>query len=704
MHKIKFIPNSYGIKMKSFTALIFLLIWNWSALAQINPENITIVRDQWGIPHIYAKTDAEVAYGLAWATAEDDFNTMQEQMLPIQGLMGQVKGKEGAIFDVAVHIIGANEIVEEKYDTDISPDFKKILEAYAAGANAYAKKHPEEVLHKKLFPVNGKDILKGYVLGMTLMSNVDKSLNSILSGKLQTTQKVESRGSNAFAVSRKKTTDGKTYLAINSHQPLEGLNSWYEAHLCSEEGWNTLGATFAGGVSIFVGSNPNLGWAHTVNYPDLADIYQLTMHPDKKHFYKFDGQWLELEPYHTKARVKLLGFLKIGVKQKFYKSKYGVTFETDQGVFALRFPASRDIRAAEQWYRMNKARNFEEFREALSMRAIICTNIVYADKDDHIYYLSNGRFPIRNPNYDWQGILPGDTSATLWTDNYFPLDSLAQVLDPKSGYVFNANHTPFYSSGPGESPNPEELSETMGYEPPERLTNRGVRLGALLEAQDKMDYETFKKIKFDRTYHKPLKNAPKLEPIFHLDAQKYPKLASSINLLKNWNRVTDEASEAASVFTLVLQHLAKVLKNPKSYREGDELNEAKLIEALTVAQKHLTEHFGSANVPLGNLQRHIRGNVNLPYGGGRDVLAAVACTPHENGQIRARAGDSYIQLVRFSEDGAELECINAYGASAKAGSPHYTDQMELFTKQQLRPMTLDKETIFKEAKKIYHPK
>lgn len=672
--------------------------------AQINPENITIVRDSWGIPHIYAPTDAEVAYGFAWATAEDDFKTMQEQMLPIQGLMGQVSGKQGAIFDVAVHIIGANEIVEERYDQDVSPDFKKILEAYAAGVNAYAAKYPKEVLHKKLFPIEAKDLLKGYVLGMTLMSNVDKSLNAIMRGKLQTTQPVASRGSNAFAVSKKRTTDGKTYLAINSHQPLEGLNSWYEAHLCSEEGWNIHGATFAGGVSIFLGANEHLGWAHTVNYPDLADIYQLSMHPEKKHHYRFDGEWLELAPYHTKARIKLLGFLKIGAKQKFYKSKYGVTLETDQGFFALRFPANLNIKAAEQWYRMNKARNYEEFRKALDMRGIICTNIVYADKEDHIYYLSNGRFPKRNPAYDWQGVLPGDTSATLWKQDYYPIDSLAQVLDPPSGYVFNANHTPFYSSGPGDSPQPDEVSTTMGYEAPEILTNRGVRLGALLETNPKMDYEKFKEIKFDRAYHKPLKNAPKLEAIFHLEAAQYPALAESINLLHNWNRIADDESEAASIFTLALQYLAKNVKKKESYRKGDELNEAMLIAAIQHAQDHLNTYFSTNKVPLSTLQRHTRGDINLPYGGGRDVLAAVSSEAYENGRIRARAGDSFIQLVRFSENGPEIECINAYGASAKAESPHFTDQMEWFTQQKLRPVTLDKAKIMASAKKIYHPK
>ena len=434
-----------------FLITLPLLFFVATLTAQINPDSITIVRDQWGVPHIFAKTDAEVAYGLAWATAEDDFKTMQDMLLPIKGLSGLVYGKEGAIQDVAVHLIGAEAIVEARYQNDLSPEFRKYLDAYCMGLNAYAASHKREVFHRKLFPIQGKDIIKAYVVGMSLMSGVEKELTAILKGKLAPAPN-PSQGSNAFAISAKKTSDGKTYLAINSHQPLEGPNSWYEVHLCSEEGLNILGATFAPAPVIHLGATPNLGWAHTVNYPDFADTYQLVMHPEKKYWYQFDGEWLELEPYHTKASIKLLGILKVGAKQKFYQSKYGVTMETENGFFALRFSANRDIRAAEQWHRMNKASNLDEFMEALRMQAIISTNIVYADREDHIFYISNGRFPKRNPAYDWKKILPGNTSATLWEDEYFPIDSLPQVLDPKSGYVFNCNNTPFVSSGRGDNP------------------------------------------------------------------------------------------------------------------------------------------------------------------------------------------------------------------------------------------------------------
>ncbi len=693
------------------TFLFAFSISDISAQNKIDPNNITIARDEWGVPHIFAKTDNEVAYGFGWATCEDDIRTIQELFLPIRGLSGLVFGKDGAVADVGVHLLEADAIVEARYESDLSPDFRAYLESFCAGVNAYVKHHPKEVLHKKLFPVTGKDIIKGYVVGMTLMSGVNRDLGAIMSGKIKPYKKVENiakieaQGSNAFAISSKRTTTGETFLANNSHQPLEGPNSWYEAHLHSEEGLNILGGTFAGAPVIHLGTNENIGWAHTVNYPDFADVYQLTMHPVKEHHYLFDGKWEELQNFDTKARIKILGFLKVGAKQKFFKSKYGVTFKTDRGFFALRFPANRDIRAAEQWYRMNKAGNLEEFMAALEMQAIICTNIVYADREDHIFYISNGRLPKRDPNYNWQAVLPGDTSSTLWADDYYGLDYLPQVLDPSSGYVYNCNHTPFLSSGDTDNPKVSEIPATHGFQQPSSLTNRGVRFKALIEQYDKVSYDDFKTIKYDRSYHKPLKSAMKLEGIFHLAAEKYPNVAENIRILNNWDRNTNLESKGAPLFIMAYDYIRKNIKNRASLQTGDDLNETMLVKGIQAAQDYFVEHFGKKQVTLAELQRHSRGKVDLPVSGGPDVLAALATNKQEDGRLRARAGDSYIQLVRFSKEGLpKIESVNAYGASAKPNSPHYTDQMQMYVDQKLKPMTLDKQEILQNAKRTYHPK
>ena len=247
--------------------------------------------------------------------------------------------------------------------------FQQILEAYVAGANAYAAKHPEEILLASLFPLTPRDILKGYMFALAIMTGTDGHLSKILNGKISNYEGQLPRGSNAFAINSNKSRDGQTYLAINSHQPLEGLYSWYEAHLISEEGTNILGATFPGGVSIFHGVNEHLGWAHTINAPDFGDVYRLVMHPDKKLLYRYDGEWLKLVPGKAKTKVKI-GPFKLPVSRTYYRSKYGLTLKTEQGYYALRFVANQNLQSAEQWYRMNKAQNFDEFKAALEMQGI----------------------------------------------------------------------------------------------------------------------------------------------------------------------------------------------------------------------------------------------------------------------------------------------------------------------------------------------
>lgn len=693
--------------MKSHILCWCILFFGVNLLAQPvdwDVSSIDIVRDEWGVPHIFAKTDAAVAYGFAWAQAEDDFETMQRMMLPIKGLAGVVLGKEGAAMDLMAHLVESKRVVREKYEKDLSASFKKYLAAYTAGVNAYARHHPKEVMHKKIFPITSMEVVEGFVLGLSLMSHTHKEIIKLFENKVESISFPQPSGSNGFAISRERTKDGKTYLALNSHQPLEGPYSWYEAHLHSEEGLNLLGATFVGSPVLTIGTNENLGWGHTLSYADFSDIFQLEMHPDNKNQYKFDGQWETLESFDAKARIKLFNLFRIGVKKKFYKSKYGVTFETENGFFALRFTANKTIHAAEQWLEMGKSKDYTAFDQALRRQGLNSMNIVYADKDDHIYYLSNGLFPKRDPAYDWSGVVPGNTSATLWEPSFYPLDSLVQSLDPKAGYVYNCNHTPFLCTDAAENPSYASIPKTMGYQPPQNLTNRAVRFYELMNQHDQIDYDDFKKIKYDISYSNPIKSYPKLEQIFQFDDLKHPSIAGSIKLLKDWDRAAGVDSKAAAVFILSIRYLRRKIKEPYKWRTGDYLNAAVIKEALLHAQEYMLKHFDQPFVTLGTLQRHTRGDIDLPVSGGPDVLAALSAKKTKDGRLRASAGDSYISLVRYSKNGIEIETINAYGASSKKGNKHSTDQMQLYVDQALKPMTLDKTKIMETAERIYKPK
>ena len=687
--------------MRLLSPLLFLLT-NVTGFSQINPENISIIRDNWGVPHIYAPTDEEVAYGLAWATAEDDFKTVQETLMPIRGLLGRHKGIAGAALDFAVEFIDVHPIVEEKYESDLSPKFKRIAEAYAAGANAYAEKHPKEVICKKLFPVTGKDIIKSYVLALTLLSSVQDDLGRIVTGKINLYE-TGPKGSNGMAVNGQKTTDGQTYLAINSHQPLEGPYCWYEAHLVSEEGMNILGATLTGGMHIFVGANEYLGWTHTVNHADFTDVYKLEMHRREPLKYFFDGKWETLEMRKVKLKVKLLG-IPISVKRKIYRSKHGPVLKSKNGDFyAVRFPSNQIITGPEQWYRMNKATNFEEFKEALSMLGVCTTNVIYGDREGNIFYAGLGLFPKRNPKFDWKKVLPGHSSEAVWESDFHTFDEIAKLENPPSGYVFNSNNTPFNATASRDNLNPDDYYSTFGYMTGEN--NRSLRFSRLLSTPGKISYEDFKRIKYDGKWDTPahvysLKN---LELLLNLKPEKYPEIAESVQILNRWNRETDIKSTGASLFSLTYFYMQADLSKRGIYPNEFELTEPYLVKMLAKAQKHLKKHFKTVRVPLGDLQQHIRGDKKLPIWGTQEVITAMYGQPGKKGKFKIFAGESYISLVRFSKDGVEIESVSPYGASNHPESPHYDDQMELYVAKKLKKMSLKKDEVLENAKRIYRP-
>lgn len=695
---------------KNHIVFFFLLLFAGNVLfAQtIEPAKIDIVRDSFGVPHIFAKTDAEVAYGLAWATAEDDFETLQWGLLAGKAMMGRYSGKEGAIIDYVNHLLRISDVVEQKYETSFSAEFRKIMEAYAQGVNRYAQLHPKEVLVKKAFPVTAKDMAKGYVFAMSLMCDVGGVLQKVMSGEiLDADDRFRGIGSNAFAFNSKITQDGNTYLDINSHQPIEGPLSWYEAHLCSEEGWNIVGGLFHGSVSVLHGTNEYLGWAHTINEFDPVDVFQLTMHPTEKNKYKFDGQWLDLEERKAKLTVRLFKHfpMKLSVKKKVWWSKYGATLKTKQGVFSVKLAANEVIHAPEEWYRLNKTKNFSEFRKALDMQGMARMTVVYADRYDTIYALSNGLVPKRDPAYKWNRVLPGDTSATLWTE-YYPESALPQVLNPECGYVFNVNNSPFEATCASSDVSMENYEPSMGYNL--LKTNRSERFMELMKEYElkAFSWNDFLRVKYDAQMPDSLifTNGINLNDIFKIEPKKYPDIADALGNMRHWNRQATIDNTDCTIFLYTFYNiLGYAFKRFHTYDTDAVAREEMFVKCIRQAKKTLVDAFGTIDVPLGKVQFLEREGKEYPVGGCPDAIKAAYCKPYKNNLWRMVVGESYIQLVKFTKNGPEIESVSPFGACNKPGHPHSTDQMPLYLSEKRKKMPLDKQTVYSRAEAIYHP-
>lgn len=674
--------------------------------------NVEIVRDSFGVPHIFGKTDADVAFGLVWAACEDDFTTVQWGLLISKGMLGRHLGIDGAKIDYAVQLLRVRQIIEERYESDISPEFKKLLEAAADAGNLYAERHPDQVLVKKSMPVKPQDFISGYMLSMALMTGIDGALNTVVNKQVPEVPLSEKgRGSNAIAMNSNITADGHVYLDVNSHQPLEGPLSWYEAHLCSEEGWNIHGSTFHGAITIFHGVNENLGWAHTTNGFDAIDIFKLE--PDPKHkktHYLVDGKSYKLESKTVKLTVDLAKkpnkkFI-LSVGKKAWWSMYGATVVTKQGMYAVRLASNMTIKSPEQWYRMNKSKNFTEFRRALDMQGIVNQNIIYGDKYDTIFIISNGAMPKREPGYDWTTTVPGNTMKTLWTE-FLPEDSLAQTLNPKCGYVFNANQTSYQQTAMAENPKPENINPRIGYDKDENNRSRRFYENIKQYEGKKITWDEFLKVKYDYKYPSKPAFLKKFDiyDIFDLKEADYPEIAEELRMLHKWNRSTDINDTLATFFIKVMYQLYNNCsgEQEKLYAKDVKAKHKFFVESIKTVKTQMLADFGKLTVPLGDYQRHQRGNVDLPTMGGPDLWNAKYGNNIGKGRIKIWLGESFILLAKFTKDGPVFRTVSPYGTSNTPGSPHYTDQMQLYVNNQTKEESLDKKWAYQHAERVYKP-
>jgi penicillin amidase/acyl-homoserine-lactone acylase len=664
---------------------------------------VRILRDVWGVPHVFGKSDADAAFGLAYADAEDDWPTMQGVLAAARGQLSLLLLSEQAVSnDYYVSLVRVADQVDAEYDA-LAPDTRAVLEGYARGINYYAWKHPAEV-DGRLLPVRGRDIAAGFAHKIPLMLGIDRTLKA-LGGKEDKRVGDEviaahpiaegewsevATGSNVHALAAPRSPDGVTRLNVNSHQPWEGPVTWYEAQVVSEEGWNMTGATFPGAPVILHGHNEHLGWGLTVNAPDLIDVYRLETDPAHPDAYRYDGTWRPLEVREAPLAVDV-GVATLTFHKKVYSSVHGPVFATDHGLFAIRYAGmGRAVGAVEQWYRMNKARSLEEWLSAMRLQHIPMFNAGYADAGD-VFYVYNALLPVRREGFDYTRVLPGDRSDLVWS-TYLPFDALPQVKNPASGFIQNCNATPFRTTTGDDNPLPSRFSPTAGIDT--YVNNRTLRSLSLFGGEGSVGRDDFLRFKFDRVYDRegPM-FTDAIEPVLARLSPADDAERRGLELFRRWDGATQPESLEAALAILTFQPIARGHAGPK----GDDA-----LRSFRAAVAFLMQHYGTLEVPLGTVQRLHRGAVDLPLGGGPDVIAAVH-TRIENDKLVGYQGDSYVLIVDFAKDRTTSAAISQYGASDRPGSRHYADQAPLFVQQKLRPSLRTEAEIRAHLEREYHP-
>ncbi len=642
-----------------------------------------IERDDWGVPHIYGKRDADVSFGLAYAHAQDDFKTIQDILLASRGKLASVYGKGAAVNDYYVHLMDIWNHVDSNYISDVPDDVKALCDGYAAGINLFLQDHPERG-RKKIFPVNGKDLIAGFSHRMPLMFGLDGVMKKLskekrpqligLNGNDEDAESFKMVASNVFAIAPHRSSDGYTRIWINSHQPWDGPVAWYEAHFISEEGWDFYGGLFPGSPIPLIGHNPYLGWSHTVNSPDLIDVYDLKINPGNKDQYWFEGSWQDMKVRKVPIKVKLFGPFSWTFKRTVKESIHGPVMEFEHGTYALRISSIKNLKFLEEWYRMGKATNFNEFRNAMEIHALPMFNTGYADKDGNIFYVYNAKIPKRDDRYNWHELLAGDEQANIWT-SYVPFDSLPQVLNPPDGFLQNCNSNPYLATG-NTADVSKPLPDWTGIET--HQTNRAMRALETFGDDSSITRKEFFKYKYDKKYsfHSTI---AKVRDRFIQDIAKEntPEFQEALELIRKWNLSADSTNKAAALSMIVL---------PNSFNEDNlKYDIVKIKKKLRETIDFLINHFGRIDVPLGKALRLVRGETDLPLGGGPDLLRAIYFKKKGDKYV-GTAGDCYFQAVEWGPNG-EMNAwtIHQYGsATAIESSVHYDDQAKLFSKQEMK--------------------
>ena len=670
-----------------------------AAIEAATAYDARIIRDAYGVPHIYGARDEDVAFGLAYAHAEDDWATIEEVIFFTRGTLAQRKGRDAAIPDFLIGALGIQKTVYERYETDLPIEARELAEAYAAGVNLYCAEEKKRCAPGAV-PVSGEDIVAGFVSRTPFFYGLDAQLKKIFEGEVELAEAIEQSreaflrapqdfetGSNAMAVAPSRSTDGHTRLMVNSHQPYEGPVAWYEARVKSEEGWDLIGGLFPGAPLILHGAGPDLGWAFTVNKPDLVDVYALDVDNEKKPTqYRFDGEWRQFEETTVKFRVKLFGPFSLPINRRSLTSVHGPVFVTDNGVFAVSYGGANDIRGLEQWRQMNKATNFDEWRTAMSLQAIPSFNVVYGDGEGNIAYFYNMAIPVRAAGIDWTKAQAGDDPELLW-QGVRPFGTAPHVVNPQSGYVVNANHTPFQSSAPED--NPVRADYPAHYGISDRTTNRGYRIQALYGGDPLISEEEFLAYKFDNTYAEDSRVMELVKGLVNSDAAKNDDdLSEALSLLDSWDGAVTPENRAAILAIATAQRARGVLLNDEDVETPDP------IAALKETMADLQRGFGRIDPTWGEAVRLQRGDVDLAIYGGPDTLRAVYPWGElKDGALKAVAGDTHIVYADWSGPReVEIKTIHQFGAATlDETSPHYDDQAPIFVAEEWKspPMTLD---------------
>ncbi|HEY9633460.1 MAG TPA: acylase [Coleofasciculaceae cyanobacterium] len=662
-------------------------------------DRTEILWDTWGVPHIYGKDAEGLFQAFGWAQ-------MQSHGDLIGRLYGQARGRASEYFgeqyldlDKYVRTMGIPTRAQEWYEAQ-NPTMRGYLDAFADGINAYAKEHPTQINDqvKQVLPVSGVDVLAHVqrVIHFTFMVDPQR-VAGFSSGE-------SNAGSNGWAIAPSHSTSGNAMLLANPHLPWSELFRWYEAQLTAP-GIDAYGVAFVGMPALAIAFNNNLGWTFTVNTHDGWDAYELTLADGG---YRWDGTVRPFETETQTLKVKQANGTLRDEQLVVQRSIHGpVVAHKDSKAIALRVVGLDQPNMMEQMWNMARASNLSQFEAALQPLQLPMFNILYSDRDGHILYLFNAQVPVRAKGdwKYWQSVVPGDTSATLWTTTH-PYRDLPRVLDPPSGWLQNANDPPWTTTFP-QALNPNDYPSYMA---PRFMHFRAQRSAKMLMEKQKISYEQMIADKFSSRMELADRILDDLIPAARRLGGQLGREAADV--LEAWDRKADANSRGAVLFAAWTRTMQSSNWFATPWNENSPLTTpngiadpeaaVKVLETAATTVKFL---YGALDVPWGEVARLHYGKLDLPASGGPGIFGifrVIDLAPSTEGRFQQFAGDTYIAAIEFSNP-VRAKVLNTYGNATQPGNPHDGDQLPVYTRDELRPVWRTRKEIeaHLEARKVF---
>ena len=668
--------------MRTLLLILVFLLFTCISCSQENDKPAQIAWDTWGVPHISANSVEDVFYAQGWAQMHNHANLILKLYGNSRGKGAEYWGKDRLQNDMLIHTLGFEELAET-WEAQQDPQTKTIFKSFVDGLNAYAKAHPE-VIDKEnqlVLPITTKDV--------NMHSMFVVFTRFIAGGDLGLSQRWGSMGSNAYAIAPSRSASGNAMLVQNPHLPWSNEFLFFESHL-TFNGYDMYGSTLVGLPGISIGFNNNLGWTHTNNTIDNSDVYEITL---KDGGYLLDGKRNDFDITTKTIQVKQDDGTLSPTEISVLKTVHGpVVSKKDDKALALRMVGLDKPNMLLQWWRMANSASFEEFESALKMAQIGFWNVIYADKAGNIFYLFNGLVPKRSHGdwAYWSSVVPGDKSENIWVEVH-PYEDLPRLKNPETGWLQNANDPPWTSTIP-VALNPDDFPPYMAPLEMSFRPQRAARMmleDSSITFDELVDYKLSTRLEFaDRI----------LDDLFTaIDNSGSQKAKEAKAVLEKWDRKADADSKGTLLFYLWTSKfnvnnpsnfvVKWDLDNPDNTPDGIS-NPAAAVQLLEATVDEMKARFGSLEVPWGDFYRlRLSDGKDIPANGAFDRLGvfrvAGSYDKPDDEKMFVSTGDSWVGVIEFGDE-VKAKVLLSYGNATQKKSPHNGDQLELFSKKELR--------------------